>query len=201
MVVDEAHCSSHWGADFRKKYGTLGIVRAFLPRGTPVIAMTATLTARVRRDIQSKLHFPKGGSRFVNVGNSRCNISLVVRACQHPLNSFKDLDFILPTELSASTDIPKTWIYIDNINDGNLVIEHLRDVLKERCPLLAAKDDSSHLIRPFNAAMSLEYRREAMAAFREGKLRVMVCTDAAGMVRGCLLSILFISNPRSVAGM
>ncbi|KAI0354106.1 hypothetical protein OH77DRAFT_1383443, partial [Trametes cingulata] len=43
MVVDEAHCISHWGANFRKKYASLGIVRAFLPRNTPVIAVTATL--------------------------------------------------------------------------------------------------------------------------------------------------------------
>ena len=55
IVVDEAHCISHWGADFRKKYGTLGNMRAFLPRGTPWIAMSATLTARARRDIISKL--------------------------------------------------------------------------------------------------------------------------------------------------
>lgn len=182
MIIDEAHCISHWGADFRKKYGTLGIVRAFLPRGTPVIAMTATLTARVRRDIQSKLHFPKGGSRFINVGNDRPNVSIVVRACQHPLNSFRDLDFVLPTSISAPEDIPKTWIYIDNINDGNRVIDHLREVLRERNQLLADRDESSHLIRPFNATMSLEYRREAMEAFRRGSLRIMVCTDAAGMV-------------------
>lgn len=182
MVVDEAHCISHWGADFRKKYGTLGIVRAFLPRGTPVIAMTATLTARVRRDIQSKLHFPKGGSRFLNLGNDRSNVSIVVRACQHPLNSFKDLDFILPATITVPEDIPKTWIYIDNINDRNKVIEHLSHVLKERNPKLAAEEESDHLIRPFNATLSLEYRREAMNVFRNGKLRVMVCTDAAGMV-------------------
>ena len=64
VVVDEAHCISLWGADFRKKYAFLGIIRSFLPRQTPIIAMTATLTGRVRRDIQSKLHFAKGESIF-----------------------------------------------------------------------------------------------------------------------------------------
>lgn len=43
MIVDEACCISHWGADFHKKYGTLGIIHIFLPHGTSVIAMTVTL--------------------------------------------------------------------------------------------------------------------------------------------------------------
>ena len=55
VVLDEAHCLSHWGADFRKHYNSLGTIRGFLPPKTPIIAVTATLTARVRRDLQSKL--------------------------------------------------------------------------------------------------------------------------------------------------
>lgn len=51
LFVDEAHCISHWGAEFRKKYATLGNLRAFLPAHTPVIAVSATLTPRVRRDV------------------------------------------------------------------------------------------------------------------------------------------------------
>ncbi|KAF7795490.1 hypothetical protein EIP86_006652 [Pleurotus ostreatoroseus] len=48
IVVDEAHYVSHWGASFRKKYGQLGTIRAYPPPRTPVITLTATLTARVR---------------------------------------------------------------------------------------------------------------------------------------------------------
>ena len=47
VVVDEAHVVSHWGSGFRKKYGTLGIVRALLPKDTPIVAMSATLPACV----------------------------------------------------------------------------------------------------------------------------------------------------------
>ena len=44
MFIDEAHCIVHWGADFRKKYGTLGKLQVFFPRGTPIMAVSATLT-------------------------------------------------------------------------------------------------------------------------------------------------------------
>ncbi|KAJ3551950.1 hypothetical protein NM688_g4416 [Phlebia brevispora] len=57
MVVDEAHCVSHWGANFCKKYASLGTVCAFLPRGTPVVTVTAMLTRHVHRDLFSKLNF------------------------------------------------------------------------------------------------------------------------------------------------
>ncbi|TFY52110.1 hypothetical protein EVJ58_g10196 [Rhodofomes roseus] len=183
MVVDEAHCVSHWGADFRKKYASLGVIRAFLPRGTPVIALTATLTARVRRDIHSKLHFPKGGSRFFNAGNGRPNVALVVRAAEHPLNTFEDLDFILPQKIARADQIPKTWIYVDNINTGTDIIDYLTARLAARtadCPGSVLPADC---IRPFNATLSAEYRTAAMDAFREGSIRVLVCTEAAGM--GC----------------
>lgn len=182
MVVDEAHCISHWGADFRKKYGTLGTVRTFLPRGTPVIAMTATLTSRARRDIHGKLQFSKGLSRFLNVGNDRSNVSIIVRACEHPLNSYHDLDFVLPAIIQQGSDIKKTWIYVDNITVGTEIIDHLQEVLRERSPAVAESPASHNFFRPFNATMSAEYRKDAMAAFRNGHIRVMVCTDAAGMV-------------------
>ncbi|KAH9842930.1 P-loop containing nucleoside triphosphate hydrolase protein [Rhodofomes roseus] len=182
LVVDEAHCVSHWGADFRKKYASLGVIRAFLPRGTPVIALTATLTARVRRDIHGKLHFPKGGSRFFNAGNDRPNVTIVVRAAEHPLKTFEDLDFVIPKTLTRAEEIPKTWIYVDNINTGTDIIDYLAQKLETR----TQRSDgsvSAGVIRPFNATLSSEYRTAAMEAFRDGSIRILVCTEAAGM--GC----------------
>lgn len=44
IIIDEVHCMSHWGTDFQKKYGTLGMIHAFLQQNTPVIAVTATHT-------------------------------------------------------------------------------------------------------------------------------------------------------------
>ncbi|KAI0078044.1 hypothetical protein K474DRAFT_1674370 [Panus rudis PR-1116 ss-1] len=162
IFIDEAHCISHWGANFRKKYGTVGIVRAFLPSNVPVMAVTATLMAKVRRDIQSKLHFPRTGSMFLNVGNDRSNVSLVTRACQYPMSSFADIDFVIPARVASREDIPKTYIYVDNINEGTKMVDHLYDVLRTRNPALA----DAGIIRPFNAVLSHEYRTKAIGDFR-----------------------------------
>ncbi|KAI0675802.1 P-loop containing nucleoside triphosphate hydrolase protein [Trametes maxima] len=195
MFVDEAHCIAHWGADFRKKYGSLGKIRAFLPRGTPVIAMTATLTAKVQRTIHRVLLFGQSvaPSRFINKGNDRPNVSIVVRACEHPLNSYHDLDFVIPPSFACLEDVPKTYIYVDNISLGGEIIDYLNAKIAAcfRPPLtpdsnrwtLRAKPPPQGIVRPFNATLSQEYRGLAMAHFRRGSIRILVCTDAAGM--GC----------------
>jgi ATP-dependent DNA helicase RecQ len=57
LAVDEAHCLSQWGYDFRPPYLRIVELRALLPPGTPVIALTATATAQVQADIVEKLTF------------------------------------------------------------------------------------------------------------------------------------------------
>ena len=94
LVIPHAHVVSHWGASFRKKYGILGTIRAFLPRGTPMIALSATLPARVRNGVLSKLQFSQD---YVNIdiGNDRPNVSIIICGIHHPLNTYADLDFIV----------------------------------------------------------------------------------------------------------
>ena len=62
MVIDEAHCISDWGHDFRPDYRRLRDVVAGLPAGVPVLATTATANARVTRDIAEQLGTGQGGS-------------------------------------------------------------------------------------------------------------------------------------------
>ncbi|KAJ7848102.1 P-loop containing nucleoside triphosphate hydrolase protein [Mycena leptocephala] len=179
VVVDEAHVVSHWGASFRKKYGTLGMLRAFLPRGTPVVALSATLPARIRNDVLSKLQFSKD---YVNidVGNDRPNVSLVVRPIQHRLNTYADLDFVVEG-IKSRKGIKKTFIYADNIATGVEIIDHLTSLLPPELRDVVQGYDAP--FRPYNAALSKEYRKKAMSLFKEGHVRILVCTDAAGM--GC----------------
>ena len=166
VAVDEAHVVSHWGDGFRKKYSKLGMVRALLPPGVSMLAMSATLPARVRNDVLAKLQYGKE-YEFLNVGNDRPNVSLVIRAIEHPLNSYCDLDFIIPPNISDSKEIPKTFLYADNVMKGVDI---------------AVEMQALGIIRVYSSAFSHEYRAEVMRLFRTGEVRVLICTDAAGMV-------------------
>jgi superfamily II DNA helicase RecQ len=176
VVIDEAHCISHWGADFRKKYAQIGSIRVFLPQSTPFIALSASLTPRVTWDIVQKLQLNRSNFLHLNLGNDRPNVSLIVRAIHNTISSYTDLNFVIPSSVREASEIPKTWIYADNINTGAEIVDHLRTLLPHH-------DTSLHsTIRPYNAVLDTEYRDEAMRRFKIGDIRILVCTDAAGMV-------------------
>lgn len=176
VVVDEAHVVSHWGSEFRKKYGTLGILRALLPKGTPFVAMSATLPERVRKDVLVKLQFNQQKYLFLNLGNDRPNVSIVVRAIQNAMYTFSDLKFLIPENVGCVNDIPKAFVYADNVSGGLDMVDYLDG-------LLPTEFRGTGLIRPYNAALSTECRDLVMDLFKKGIIRILVCTDAAGMVR------------------
>ena len=165
------------GPAFERSLESLGMVRTFLPRRVPVVAMSATLTGRVRRDILSRLHFP---SNFLSLdlGNNRSNVSIVVRAMHRVQSTFADLDFVIPKAVLSASNIPSTFVYIDDTRLGDLALDHLNSLLP---PSLR----DAGLVRPFNSTHTHEYLRTAMDHFRHGAVRVLICTDAAGMV--CLI--------------
>ncbi|KAF9556357.1 P-loop containing nucleoside triphosphate hydrolase protein, partial [Agrocybe pediades] len=175
VVVDEAHVVSHWGAEFRKEYGRLGVLRSILPKGTPFVAMSATLSRRIRRDVLKKLEFDEANYLPLDIGNDRSNVSIVVRAIHNTMNTFSDMDFIIPTGITKAEDIPLTFIYADKIIDGVGIEDRLTNLLPENLR-------NEGLIRPYSAAYSPDYREELMALFKAGVVRVLICTDAAGMV-------------------
>ena len=175
VVVDEAHVVSHWGSEFRKKYGSLGILRALLPKGTPFVAMSATLPPRVRNDVLNKLQFDKNNFVNINLGNDRQNVSIVVRAIHNAMNTYSDLDFLIPTGVTEPSQVPKAFVYADNVAVG----VDIEDRLYERSP---RSFQEAGIIRPYSAAFSPEYRANVMALFKAGVVRILICTDAAGMV-------------------
>ncbi|KIJ91905.1 hypothetical protein K443DRAFT_135401 [Laccaria amethystina LaAM-08-1] len=176
VVVDEAHVVSHWGTSFRKQYAELGILRAILPKSTPFVAMSATLAPRVRDDILKKLQFNEKNYVDINIGNGRPNISIVVCGIQNPMNTFSDLDFVIPIGVKSVDNIPKTFIYTDQISAEvgieTRLTEHLPPAL---CDI--------GLICPFSATFSPDHRQQLLDLLKAGIIRILICTDAAGM--GC----------------
>ncbi|KAJ7916403.1 P-loop containing nucleoside triphosphate hydrolase protein [Mycena leptocephala] len=179
VFIDEAHCVSHWGDSFRKQYGRIGIIRAFLPKAAPICAVSATLTPRVRDDIIRKLQIDPKNYVFVNIGNDRPAVAQVIRSMQHPMNSYRDLDFMVRDTMTCPADVLKAFLYSDDTKDGGHIVDHLNDRV---CPEYRARG----LVRPYNASMSKKYRDEVMSLFKAGIVRILVCTDAAGM--GCDLA-------------
>lgn len=178
VVIDEAHVISHWGSGFRKKYGELGVLRTLLPKKVPFVALSATLPPRVHDDVLAKLHFSLEADGYVNIniGNDRPNVSLVIRAMEHPMNTYKDLDFLIPEDPECTTDIPKSFVYSDSVPSGPEIVDHMEATLPKHL-------QGRGLIRPFSAAFSKKYRKAVMKQFKAGIIRILVCTDAAGMVR------------------
>jgi superfamily II DNA helicase RecQ len=132
VIVDEAQCISHWRANFRKKYALIGSICVFLPQNTPFIALSASLTPCVTCDIIQKLQFNQPTFLYLNLSNDRPNVSLVARAIHNTMGSYTDLDFVIPTSIHRSSDVPKTWIYVDNIKMGAEIIDHLCTLLPHK---------------------------------------------------------------------
>lgn len=173
IFVDEAHCVSHWGADFRKKYATLGMLRAFISNAS-FVAVSTTFTSRVKQDVLRKLQF---GRDFldINIGNDQPNIAQVVHTMEHPMNSFRDLNFLIPSGIQHCEDIPKAFVYYDAVNGGIDVTTHLNLQVPEELHHLG-------LVCPYNAAMSQKYQDQVMRLFKAGVVHILVCMDATGMV-------------------
>ncbi|KAL0061130.1 hypothetical protein AAF712_012050 [Marasmius tenuissimus] len=175
VVVDEAHIVSHWGAGFRKKYRELGMVRTFLWKEVAMVVLSATLPACIRRDVISKLQIKSTDFTLIDVGNNRPNVSLIVRPIHSTLSSFVDLDFVIPDGIQEPSSIPKTFIYYDNVMGAVDMENHLTGLLPEHL-------QNKRLIRLYSVAFSDKYKAKVMEDFKNGSVRVLICTDAAGMM-------------------
>ena len=167
ITVDEAHCISQWGYDFRPSYLEIAKIRKFLP-GKPVLALTATATPQVVDDICDKL------SRNVECGMRNENSHI-------PFNVFR-MSFErrnLAYVVRQATDKREQLIHIlNNVKGTAIVYTHSRRRTKEFAELLNEAGISATF---YHAGLDTATKDERQIAWQNDKTRVMVATNAFGM--------------------
>lgn len=157
IVVDEAHCISQWGYDFRPDYLQIGMLRQVVD--APVIALTATATPSVAEDIMKRLS-REGESSFklIRSGFERPNLSYIVRQCNDKSGQLLNI--------CRSVD-----------GSGIVYLRHRRKCEEVAAFLQAGGINASY----YHAGLGSEERSRRQALWKSGECRVMVCTNAFGM--------------------
>lgn len=165
IVVDEAHCISQWGYDFRPDYLQIGQIRKLCD--APIIALTATATPKVAEDIMDRLSKPaapfqaeRNRRNFLLIKGdfSRPNLNYIVRKCEDKTGQL--LDICRTTEGSG------------------IVYLRSRTGCEQTASLLSSQGIRASF---YHAGLWAEERTARQDAWKSGKIRVMVCTNAFGM--------------------
>lgn len=154
LVIDEAHCISQWGYDFRPDYLRIGELREVLD--APVTALTATATETVAQDIMDKLCFKD--KLLLRSGFERPNLSYIVRKVEDKLTQILDI--------------------CNGVQGSGIVYARNRRKCEEIAAFLTASGVSSSF---YHAGLGGRTRAERQEAWKRGEIRVMVCTNAFGM--------------------
>lgn len=156
LVVDEAHCISQWGYDFRPDYLQIAEIRTLLPKDVPVIALTATATPVVAQDIMEKLSFRE--SNLIQGNFERPNLSYVVRKAEDKMGQLLKI--------------------CSGVNGSGIVYVSKRKNAEDLSAFLSAHDISAE---GYHAGLERGERSAIQDRWKSGETRIIVSTNAFGM--------------------
>ncbi len=156
IVVDEAHCISQWGYDFRPSYLRISDLRTIFP-SAPLLALTASATPEVVDDIKAQLHFRPGNATFRLTFN-RTNLSYIARNCD-----FKEEQLVRILSRTEGCGI----VYVRSRKRSKLIADTLR----------RAGISADH----YHAGLSPEEKNDKQNRWKSDTTRIMVATTAFGM--------------------
>ena len=185
VAVDEAHCISHWGHDFRPDYLRIG---ALLKRLNPqrILACTATATPEVRSEIRKQLGLERDCHEVLR-GFARPNLHLSARTVEGPKEARLQLFEALKSAL-GSPDAPR---------GGAIVYAATRKQTEDWCSKLRAKGYNAGY---YHAGVDGETRTKVANAFSARRLDVVVATNAFGMGidRSDIRAVVHVQPPSSI---
>ncbi|KIY61158.1 hypothetical protein CYLTODRAFT_363228 [Cylindrobasidium torrendii FP15055 ss-10] len=114
LIVDEAHCISQWGGEFRPLCALLDRARSLLLTGVPVLAASATMTPTVRKEVMSKLNMSSDSCFFLGLGNDRPNIYTSVHRIKSTTDFEAHNDILHLDTVNDPRTLPKTIIFMDS---------------------------------------------------------------------------------------
>jgi ATP-dependent DNA helicase RecQ len=156
IAIDEAHCISQWGYDFRPSYLRIAQLREYVPEEVPFLALTASATPRVVEDIMKKLEFRK--DNVLKTSFSRKNISYLVRKTEDKA------EYLIRT--------------LGKVQGSGIIYVRSRKRCKEVAELLVLNGISADF---YHAGLPYELRDRKQASWTCGETRVIVATNAFGL--------------------
>jgi len=155
IAIDEAHCISQWGHDFRPAYRSILQLRELAPNAS-VVAVTATATKKVANDIQLQLNFPK----------------------QNVIKTSFDRENIVFGAIHTENKIPSIIHYTKNLRGSGIIYIRSRKTCEELSHHLNKADLSAEY---YHAGLDIEERKNIEERWKNNKTQIIVSTNAFGM--------------------